>query len=202
MKKHFNENEIKAVKTVANKHAYKWRAVTKEDLQQHLYLFLTRKYETLERYRNTLTETHYIGSLYKSLNREANKYCVKEQAQANGEKILSTNKITKNTYTFKQIATALNYLWEYESSIMSSTITHPDNDNIIVEHSETQKLLDIMLDIKTAITKLNPAEQIIIEYRHKEHKTFKQIAELLNITEDAARMRLKRLTNKIQNIIG
>jgi RNA polymerase sigma factor (sigma-70 family) len=199
MMKHFTDNEMKAVKTVANKHSYKWRAVNKEDLQQHLYLFLTRKYDTLERWR---TEEYGEAKLFVSLNREANNYCVKEQAEANGEKTLSTNLTTKNTYTFKQIETALNYLWEYESSIMSSTTTHPDNDNIIVGHSETQKLLDIMLDIKTAITRLNPAEQIIIEYRHKEHKTFKQIAELLNITEDAARMRLKRLTNKIQNTIG
>lgn len=197
--KHFTNNEMKAVKTVANKHAYKWQAVNKEDLQQHLYLFLTRKYDTLERWR---TEEYGEAKMYVSLNREANLYCVKEQATTNGEKTLSTNLSTKNTYTFKQIEAALNYLWEYETSLLSSTTTHPENDNIIITNSETQKLLDIMLDIKTAINKLNPSEQILLEYRHKEHKTFKEIAQLLNINEDAARMRLKRLTNKIQNTIG
>jgi RNA polymerase sigma factor (sigma-70 family) len=199
MKKHFNEDEMKAVKTVANKHAYKWKAVNKEDLQQHLYLFLTRKYDTLERWR---TEEYGEAKMYLSLNREANNYCVKEQAEANGEKTLSTNKITKNTYTFNQIAKALDYLWEYPTSILSSTTTHPTDDNIIIHNSETQKLLDIMLDIKKAITQLNPSDQIIIEYRYKENKTFKQIAELLNIKEDAARMRINRLINKLQNLIG
>lgn len=199
MNKQFNENEMKAVKTVANKHSYKWRAVNKEDLQQHLYLFLTRKYDTLTRWR---TEQYGEAKLYVSLNREANNYCVKEQAEANGEKTLSTNKTTQNTYTFKQIETALKYLWEYNTNITNQTTTHPNYDNMIVETTETHKVIDIMLDIKHAITQLNYSEQILLEYRYKEQKTFPQIAELLNIKEDAARMRIKRLTNKLQNIIG
>lgn len=199
MKKQFNENEMKAVKTTANRHAYKWRAVNKEDLQQHLYLFLTRKYDTLTRWR---TEQYGEAKLYVSLNREANNYCVKEQAEANGEKTLSTNKTTQNTYTYKQIETALKYLWEYNTNITNQTTTHPNYDNMIVETTETQKVIDIMLDIKHAITQLNYSEQILLEYRYKEQKSFPQIAQLLNIKEDAARMRIKRLTNKIQNIIG
>ncbi len=197
MNKYFTETELKAVKTVSNKHAYKWRAVLKEDLQQHLYLFMTRKYNTIQRWR---TEEYGEAKLYVSLNREANDYCVKEQAAANNEKTLVNNKQTQNTYTFKQIETALKHLHEYQPLL--STYTHPQYDNVIVETTDTQKVLDIMLDIKNALTQLNPAEQILIEYRYKEQKTFPEIAKLLSIKEDAARMRLKRLTNKIQNIIG
>lgn len=200
MTKYLTDEEIKTVNIVASKNAYKWEAIEKEDLQQHLYIFLLKKYDrALKRWR---TEEHGQKKLYKALKTEAIKYCVKEQAITNGEHTLSTQKTMKTTYTYKQIATALEYIYEYDYLLLNQTSTHPQYENTIIEKPESEKLIDLMLDIKRTIENLNPAEQILIRYRFQEGRNFKEIGELLSTTEDAARMRISRLIKQITKTIG
>lgn len=192
------DRELQLAKQIANKQSRSWVNVEREDLEAYLYLWLVEKHKTVERYRY---EEGGEGKLYVSLNRAATKYAAKEQSHYNGASV-SKQQQTKYAYTFNTVDKALEYLWNYEHVILSTVEEHPKYGYTTTTINTDNDIQTLMIDIKTAFSKLNPAEQILLEYRFREDKTYNQIGELLDITDNAARMRINRLINKLQRIIG
>jgi RNA polymerase sigma factor (sigma-70 family) len=190
--------EMKTAEAVARRQASKWKNVDREDLTSEMYLWLVTKYNTVERYR---TEQAGNAKLYTALNREAIRYCMKEQAYKNGEHKL-TIKHTNRSYTFNQVKNAIPYIWEYRDIITSTPIVNPQTDTLVGDLQHTESILDLMLELETAVKKLTEVEQMIVEYRFREGKSFIEIGQLLGISKDSARMKVNRLINKLQKNIG
>ena len=192
------DEEMKIAASVARRQANKWSGVDVEDLTSEMYLWLVTKYKTVERYR---TEVAGHAKLWKALNREAVRYCMKEQAYKNGEHKL-TQKTTHRTYTFNQVKNALDYVWEYKDIITSTPRQNPQSELLIEYSTPIDSVIDLMIELETAISELTEVEQLLIEYRFREGKNFIEIGNLLGISKDSARMKINRLINKIQKIIG
>jgi RNA polymerase sigma factor (sigma-70 family) len=194
----FTQEEYKLARDVAYRQASKWQGVDKEDLTSEMYLFLVNKYNTVVRYRS---EEAGKSKLYTALNREAIRYCMKEQAYKNGEHKL-TVKNTNRSYTFNQVKNAIPYIWEYKDIITSTPMINPQTDRLVGDLQQSESILDLMLELETVVSKLSEVEQLIVEYRFREGKSFIEIGKLLNISKDSARMKVNRLINKIQKNIG
>jgi RNA polymerase sigma factor (sigma-70 family) len=194
----FTERELQLTKNIAYKQSRNWSNVEYEDLHAELMLWLVQKYVTVLRYRE---EEGGEGKLYVSLNRAATKYAAKEQSYYNGASVTTQQK-EKYAYSFTVLDNALQYFWNYKSILLSSTPEHPQHGTSTVELNTENDIQTIMLDIDMAFKKLNPAEQILLEYRFKENKTFNEIGSILSVSDNAARMRINRLISKLQRLIG
>lgn len=174
-------------RTIAIQTSRKWRLTEYEDVLSELYLWLTIKASkgVLERYRH---EQYGMQKLYVGMKRYATQYAIKEYELKTGDKLMPFNdKGEQYAYTIEQLNAALYVLWDFQDVIMT------ENNG---------KLQDIMLSLKLAFDKLNYAEQIILQYKYREGLTYKEIGQQLDCKEDAARMRIKRLVNRLQKNIG
>jgi len=192
------DRELQLAKQIAYKQSNRWSAADREDLTAQLYLWLVEKHTTVERYRN---EEGGEGKLYVSLNRAAAKYAAKEQTHHNGASV-NTQQKEKYAYTFNVLDNALEYFWNYKNIILQSTPEHPQYGTATVEVNSQNDIQTLMLDIEMAFNKLNASEQILLEYRFKENKSFNEIGSILTVSDNAARMRINRLITKLQRLIG
>lgn len=184
---YFTDREYALAKNIAYKMAGKWKLMDREELHARLNYWLVIKYNTVERYR---TEEGGEGKLYVALNREAAKQCQKETELITGEPMhMKENQLGLYTYTNEVIFNALGYYWTWKGT----TLTNDDSGN---------QIQDIMIDLERAYNNLNPADQIILEYKFREDKTYAEIGELLTISKQAARMRIVNLVDRIKKIIG
>lgn len=183
----FTDREVELAKTIAYKMASKWSLMDKEELHARLNYWLVMKYNTVVRYRS---EEGGEGKLYVALNREAAKQSQHETEILTGEPMhMKENQITKYSYEYQTIFNALSHLWTWR-------------DAILEDKESDGKLADIMLDIEKAYAKLNPSEQILLEYKFKDDKTYNEIALELNISKQGARMKIVRLVDHIKKLIG
>lgn len=167
--------------------ASKWSLVDAEELEAQLNYWLVRKYDTVQRYR---TETGGEGKLYVALNREAAHHSQIETETITGERMVDKeNRINQYSYTTEQLFTAFEafYTWR----------------EIIIENIDGEdKLQTLMLDMEIAYSKLNPAEQILLEYKFKNGLTYALIGEQLTISKQAARQKIVRLVEHVRKLIG
>ena len=181
--------ELKAAKEVAKQISYKWKAIETEDLNAQLNEWLVKKAWTgkLQQWREN--GTHGRNSLYFSMKSYANKYCLKQQEKQTLQEIKpfdNNGNIIKYQYTKQQIKQALPYLWDYDK---------------IISNNQSE-LTDLYIQLKQAYNQLNYSQQIIIEYKYREGKTYNEIGEILNKTENATRMYISRLITKLNKLIG
>jgi DNA-directed RNA polymerase specialized sigma subunit len=182
---YFTEREYALAKTIAYKMASKWKLMDRDELHARLNYWLVVKHNTVERYR---TEEGGEGKLYVALNREAAKQCQHETELITGEP-MHMKENQSYTYDYQTVYNALTHYWVWDSA----TLTNSDASNMIQ---------DIMIDIQRAYNTLNAADQIILEYKFKEDKTYAEIGEILSISKQAARMRIVNLVERIKKIIG
>lgn len=196
------DKELNLATIVARQVSRKWRLTRFDDMQAELYHWLTVKASkgVLERYRG---EQYGEQKLYTGLKRYAIQYAIKETETLTGQKLSSFNdKGEMYSYTINNINKALPYLWDYETITSSNVVENPQTGKTEGYHEADNQLEDIMLSLKIAVEQLNYAEQILLEYKYREDKTYKQIGDIIGVKEDAARMRIKRLIIKIQKLIG
>lgn len=192
------KDEMKAAEVVARRMARHWDGVEQEDLTAELYLWLVAKYKTVLRYR---TLSYGMKSLYKALNRAAHKYAVKQQSHYNGASVKQM-KLQTYTYNYKEISIGLTYYWEPETLNSNVAIVHPQYGYVIKTEDDKENITATILDIKRVWNKLNPDEQLLLETRYRDGRQWKQIADIYNIKESAARQRTRRVLDKIVELLG
>ena len=175
------DKERNTATVIARQVSRKWRLTDFEDMQAELYTWLVIKASkgVLERYR---TEQYGEQKLYTGLKRYAIKYAIKETEKITGQKLMPYNENGEHyTYTIENIKNALPFLWDYEQITDTHIKENPQTGQALKQYQPETKVADIMFSIKIAIEKLNYSEQILLQYKYREDKTFKQIAELLDI---------------------
>lgn len=196
------DKELNIATTVARQTARKWRLTDFEDIQAELYLWLTVRASkgNLERYE---TAGHYESKLYSFMTQHATRYAIKETELKTGQKLMPYNdKGEQYSYTVENITNALPYLWDYQNMQLNNTVENPTTGEALHYVDHENIIEDIMVSIKIALTQLNYSDQLILEFKYRDGKTYKQVGEMLTIKEDAARMRIKRLILKLQKLIG
>ena len=196
------DKELNIATIIARQTARKWRLTNFQDVQGELYKWLTIKASkgVLERYRR---EEYGEQKLFIGLKRYATQYAIKETETITGQKLSAYNdKGEQYSYTTTHLSNALRFLWDYEHATTHNVKENPITGQTDGYQEANNPVEDIMVSLKIALQKLNYAEQILLEYRFREDKTYKQIGELLDIKEDAVRQRINRLITKIQRIIG
>lgn len=196
------DKELNTATVIARQTARKWRLTDFEDIQAELYEWLVVKASKgiLERYRG---EQYGEQKLYTALNRYATKYAIKETETITGQKLMPYNdKGEQYTYSIENITNALPYLWDYEHMKLNDSVENPITGEALHYGNNDNIIEDIMVSIKIALSQLNYSEQLLLEFKYRDGKTYRQIGEMLHIKEDASRMRIKRLIEKLQKTIG
>jgi RNA polymerase sigma factor (sigma-70 family) len=168
-----DEEEMATAKSVARRIGYRWTRVDKEDIEQHLMLWLLQNHQHLVRWRKEPGN----GKLYVSLRREASKFCAKETSAANHAELDSYL-----PYTSKTVARVLPYIWQLD------TMTQPGSDAVA-----------IVMDISSGYYGLKKADQEVLALRYRDDLTHAEIGQLLGVSEDAVRKRLNRTIDRLAN---
>lgn len=169
--------------TLASKVAYtvgrKWK-IELEDLKQHLTLWLYENYDAILRWRKEPGD----GKLYVSLRREAGKYCSKETAANVGQPIEKDNE-----YNVEMVKKILPFIWE---------ITEHTAGNMV---GESQLAIAVLTDVSGAYHGMRKEEKELLALRFRDGKSYAVLGQYLEVSTDAARMRLnrtlERLTDKL-----
>lgn len=196
------DKELNTATVIARQTARKWRLTDFEDIQAELYEWLVVKASKgiLERYRG---EQYGEQKLYTALNRYATKYAIKETETITGQKLMPFNdKGEQYTYSVENITNALPYLWDYEHMRLNHSEQNPITGETLNTSNSDNIIEDIMVSIKIALTQLNYSDQLLLEFKYRDGKTYREVGDIIGVKEDAARMRIKRLITKLQKTIG
>jgi len=87
---------------------------------------------------------------------------------------------------------------EAEREIFSSL--EPSILDLLIKNEEDEKYLSRVKIMKKAVELLTIEQQKLILKHYKENRTFKEIAEEFNSTEDAIKKRWKRIKKHLENI--
>ena len=169
---------------LANKVAYtvgrKWKTIEIEDLKQHLILWLYENYTAVERWRKETGD----GKLYVSLRREAGKYCGKETSANVGQNIEKDNE-----YNVEMVKKILPFIWE---------ITEHQAGNLV---GESPLAIAVLTDVSSAYHGMKKEDKELLALRFRDGKSYAVLGQYLEVSADAARMRLnrtlERLTDKL-----
>lgn len=169
------DDELALAAKVAYTVGRKWK-IEIEDLKQHLTLWLFENYTAVERWRKETGD----GKLYVSLRREAGKYCAKETAANVGQPIEKDNE-----YDFDTVKKIIPFIWE---------ITEFGAGNLL---GESQVAIAVLTDVSSAYHGLNKEDKELIKLRFRDGKSYAVLGQYLEVTPDAARMRLNRSVQRL-----
>lgn len=183
-------NELALAERIAKRMAPKWSAVEREDLQSVLTLWLLERPHVLERYRK---EPGGEGKLYVALYRAAQKYCVAEQEVSNG------SPLGEDGYRLEEIANALPFIFDQSNMAVTETRINPNTGAPIGSTFESNTLLDLMVDLRSAFARLTKEQQDILAMRFRDGLSLAEVAEVYDITKMAAANRIARAIKSMQN---
>ena len=144
---------------------------------------------TVERYRQ---ETGGEGKLYVSLYRAAVKYCVNEQEQANGASL------GEDGYKLEVIVNALPYIFDISNFKHTSVQVHPHTGMPMQRATDSNQLMDLLMDIKRCFHKLTSDQQAVLAMRYRDDLHLHEIADILGTTKMTARNRVARAIKSLQ----
>jgi RNA polymerase sigma factor (sigma-70 family) len=170
--------EIKMAEKVGRYYASRWRSVDKEDLIQHLILWICEHQTQLNRWKKEGSED---GKLYVSLKRAANDYCKHETTHAVHQDISANN-----SYTLEIVKRTLPYVWNT-----------PD-----VEDPINSKALAIIADVSSALYAMTNDDIALLQLRYGDGLSHDEIASIYKITTDTASQRLHRATERVLSKLG
>ena len=180
---------------IANEFSRKYYMVDAADIRQQLWLWFfehPNKVKLWETYDSRET-TKIIA---RSLRNAAKDYCQKEKARFSGYSIDDVY------YYDRQIIELV------LPTVLRGDATPPqwqDLDLFVFKKkvlSEGGNLMAMTADVDRALRKLKPEQLSIIYLRFGDGCDNSTLARELNVTEDAARMRVNRAMNNLMNILG
>ena len=137
-----------------------------------------------------------IKQLAKSLNREADKYCRDRKAKSCGYE------------TRDEVF--------YTTGMLEELIAHMDEIEIMAQNQSGNarvsagggdpatgnNYLASILDVKVALEKLDPMDQILIDYKFRENLTLGQIAVLVDLSDTTISRRIHNALRKMTQFLG
>lgn len=180
---------------IAYEFSRKYYMVDADDIRQELWVWFLEhpnKVKAWEEY--DAKETTKI--IAKSLRNAAKDYCQKEKARFSGYSV-------EDVYYYdRQIVELL------LPSVLRGDAVSPqweDLDLFVFKKkvlSEGGNFMAMTADIDRALQKLKPEQLVIVYLRYGDGCDNTTLARELNVSEDAARMRVNRAMNNLMNILG
>ena len=93
---------------------------------------------------------------------------------------------------------SLVFLVFFMSLISANTLTNYNAIIDDIDKADPMKMLDRMIN---ALAELNDDDLELIELRYFEQRSFKEVAEILEITENNSKVRVFRILRKLRQII-
>lgn len=173
--------EIEIATRVARQVGSKWSLVEIDDLASELTLWLFEHQENLERYRGV---DYGRAQLITALRRAAWRYSTKEQRVRSGGPL-----VTDDAYTYAQIERGLPFMFE----AAPESIAYENPNTGAARYSGEPGLAQIvMMDIRAAYAALDEQHSEVIWLRFRDGFTYREIANLLGVSDTAAKKRVKR----------
>lgn len=182
------------VGSIAYEFSRKYYMVDAADIRQELWVWFLEHPNKVKVWES-LDGKQSIKLIAKSLRNEAKDYCQKQKAHAVGYRV------EDNYYYDKELIEAL-----LPSCLRGDTTAPAIYDNVSTNTnrvvSEGGNWFAMMADVNAAFKRLTEEQQSLIYLRFGDGCDNKTFAKELNITEDAARMRVNRALNNLVNILG
>lgn len=178
-----NELEMRDAQRVGRYVARSWPNVDAEDVVAELLLWLCQNGKHLERWREE--GAHGSNKLRVALAREARKYARKEHNVVTG----SQGRAEDSGYEVYEVEAVLRYIF--------------DNEDWAAVGQYSTGPLAALADISGALNGMSKDDRKILFLRYGQDKAFREVGDLLECSEDAARMRNERaLTRLRQRLSG
>lgn len=168
--------------------------VTSDDTEGHLWVHM---YERKGSFARIVDEGDgweaRIGSILRS---EANNYCAKEKAAAEGYSVDDLYR-----YSLPQIRLLLDDVFSYED--WQSFGLHGDGQPVAkIQANQTGDRIAELVDVKTAIEAMDDDTYNLLVWHYKYHYTMPMLAEEFGITSEAAKKRAQRALTALQKQLG
>ena len=189
------DSELALAHRVARRWSQKWRAVDYDDIASELVLWLFENEDAVERYR---FEELGEGKLFVALRRQASRFCVREQEEANGGTLEPDA-----PYTLGQIERALPFIFEDipQSAYQTVTVSVEDTEVEVAPgyrgtHSEA---LAILTDLRGAVADLPDEVREVIVLKFRDGYSYTEIGRLTGTTRQAATKRVQRAVTRLRD---
>lgn len=179
---------------IAYEFSRKFHMVDADDVRQELWIWFLEHPNKVATWE-AMDGKHSIKLIARSLRNAAKDYCQKQKAQAVGYRV------EDNYYYDRELIEAL-----LPSVIRGDQQAPAMNDLGFITGkkvaSEGGNWFAMMADIQRAFTRLDERQMSILYLRFGDGCDNKTFAKEMNISEDAARMRINRAVNNLINILG
>ena len=184
-----SEDELELARRIARFVAGKWSAADVEDVSSELILWLYEHADQVENYRDGGE-----GKLVTALKRVANRYCAREQREANGAPL-----DRDDAYSLEQVATALPFVFHGE---VEHTVR--DVDGIATESLPAEYGLAraIVTDLKIGLEALPEESVTVLILRYRDDLQYKTIGRLYGITTQGAHKRVKLALTQLRDVLS
>lgn len=198
--KDISQLELQIIGKVASDTAYKWSAVSQEDIQSELYVHFFSKYKHMKRYR----KEGRIGvrKLNTAMRSQAHVYAKGEQAHAQGVESIDTQ---SSGWSREVIARALPYMWEPAPSSGGVGLNdvrrwrEANADHALhMEHfSAVEELKILMWSMRQVFGRLTQKQQQVLVWKYRDGLSHKEIGDRLEARAPNVTMMVSRAVNAL-----
>lgn len=137
-----------------------------------------------------------VKQLAKSLSREADKYCRDRKAKACGYE--TRDEVFYTTGMLEELIAHMDEI-EMMSQNQSGNVRVSGGGG---DPATSNGYLASMMDVKAALEKLDPMDQILIDYKFRENLTLGQIAVLVDLSDTTISRRIHNALRKMTQFLG
>lgn len=170
------------------------------DLQQELIEWCLKHERKVKEWLNpqldTLERKGNIKQLAKSLNREADKYCRSRKAKVSGYE--TRDEVFYTTAMLEELITHMDEL-EHVSNSASGNVRVSNGGS---DPATSNNYLASIMDVRNALEKLDPTDQILIEMKYQENLTLGQIAAIIELSDTTVSRRIHNALRKMSQSLG
>jgi RNA polymerase sigma factor (sigma-70 family) len=190
-----NPELVALVRRVAHSTSSSFPAyVTSDDVEQDIWLWVLKNKASVSRVIRD--NESWPAMLYSTMAKVAHSSAMTEEAATNRYSLDDTYE-----YSTKVIKTLLESVFDYEDWQPSPG---PGNGmpKAKGQANETGDRTAMLADVNRAVVGLPDDQYNLIIWHYKYHKSFPELASILEVTENAARLRLNRAVEAIRRALG
>jgi len=169
------------------------------DVRQELLLWCVRRQDKITQWLNPDQKPEDLKSgvkhLGKTLTRQADKYCRRAKAQKLGYEIRD-----EHYYSIPTLEDMLPLIW---SPVIE---TRAANDGEVVtgggNPAEGGNYIIQLFDVRRAVHKLDPSDQLVLQLKYYENHNFTEMAELLQCSDTTAHRKVTGALRRLHFSLG